>query len=89
MFCESRPAIPEEEGAEYLKRCAQYARHAKVYLVPGLFILRERLCSCLISPQGKLLALQQATCLNLLQHPTLTFFIRRRCVAPRRRVHRH
>lgn len=71
MFCETRPAIPEEEGAEYLKRCAQYARHSRVYLVPGLFILRGRLCSCLLSPEGKLLAVQKAAYLNLLQHPDL------------------
>jgi predicted amidohydrolase len=71
MFCETRPAIPEEEGAEYLKKCAQYARHSRVYLVPGLFILRERLCSCLISPEGKVIALQKASYPNLLQHPNL------------------
>lgn len=71
LFCEQRPAIPEEEGADYLKRCARYARHSKVYLVPGLFILKNRLCACLISPQGKLLAVQQAAYLNLLQHPDL------------------
>ncbi|MCI8442106.1 MAG: hypothetical protein HFG27_06215 [Provencibacterium sp.] len=71
IFSETRPAIPEEEGAEYLKRCAQYARHSRVYLLPGLFVLHGQLCSCLLSPEGKLLAVQRAAYLNLLQHPDL------------------
>lgn len=71
MFCETKPAIPEDEFLDYLKRCMEYAKAYHVYLLPGRFILKKRLCLCLITPQGKPALLQKATQLNLLHHSTL------------------
>lgn len=55
----------------YLRHSMEYAKSYQVYLVPGPFILKDRLCLCLISPQGKPLAIQKATHLNLLHHASL------------------
>lgn len=71
MFCESRSAVAKEDAMLYLKRSMEYAKLYHVYLLPGPFILQDYLCLCLISPEGKPIALQKAIYVNVLHHAGL------------------
>lgn len=57
--------IPEPEVKAYLARACRYARHFGVYLVPERFMMPDRHCMCLISPDGKVMGAQQALYRNL------------------------
>ncbi len=71
LFCEAHDSIPEAEARDYLSRCRQYAKTYHVYLTAGPFIIQNRLCLCLLDPDGHPLAIQKATYLNLLHHAAL------------------
>ncbi len=71
IFCEGNAAVPERELPRYLKQAMDYAKAYQVYLVPGRFVLKGRLCMTLLSPAGKPVALQKACHLNLLHHASL------------------
>lgn len=71
LFCEARDAVPEDEVKDYIKKCMHYAKTYHVHLLPGPFILQNRLCLCLFGSDGKPLVIQKATYLNLLHHAAL------------------
>ena len=78
IFCEGNAAVPERELPRYLKQAMDYAKAYQVYLVPGRFVLKGRLCMTLLSPAGKPVALQKACHLNLLHHASLERSVRYR-----------
>lgn len=71
LLSQGKPAIPERQTRQYLSHAIQYAQQFGVYLLTGRFVLEHRLCLCLLSPEGKALALQKALHLNLLHSAQL------------------
>ncbi len=65
VFADRNPYTPETLARQMLSRAIRYARRHRVYLVPQRFLAQKRLCVCLLSPEGTLLGVQEATHLNL------------------------
>ncbi len=56
----STPDLKKMLGA-----AVRYAKKHQIYLVPGRFVVQEKLCLCLIGPDGQVLGGQSAVHLNL------------------------
>lgn len=57
-------AIKERDPEKFILVAREYAASQNIFLVPGLYIKDEYLCSCLIDNTGKVLGEQKGTHLN-------------------------
>lgn len=59
------PLILEREPEKFISDAKEYAMSHNIFLVPGLYIKDEYLCSCLIDNTGRVLGEQKGTHLNM------------------------
>ena len=65
LFSDTKPYLSETLASEMLRRAARYAKKYGVYLIPQRFLVRDYLCLCLVAPNGRPVAAQRATHLNV------------------------
>jgi len=65
VFADGKAYTPEALAQQLLARAARYARRHRVWLVPQRFLAENRLCLCLLSPEGAVCGAQTATHLNI------------------------